>query len=179
MARIGQQPLFQIRPGQRTLDDALAARGYRLADATAILVAPVAAWTEMPPEPLAAFTVWPRLRIMEEIWAAAGIGPERLAVMDRVNVPRTLILGRRSDRAAGVAFLALADGTAMLHALEVVPALRRQGTAVNILRAAGAWAQDRGAEWVSALVTVANSRAAALYASLNMETVGHYHYRAK
>ena len=68
---------------------------------------------------------------------------------------------------------------AVLHALEVAPAMRRQGVAHNILRAAGAWAQDHGAETLVLLVTEANAAARALYASLKMDVVGQYHYRMK
>ena len=53
------------------------------------------------------------------LWAEGGIGPARLAVMDRVTLPKTAILGRTGDRAAGVAFVAATGDCAMLHALEV------------------------------------------------------------
>ena len=46
-------------------------------------------------------------------------------------------------------------------------------------RAAGAWAQDNGAETLALLVTEANAGARALYASLSMGVVGQYHYRKR
>jgi GNAT superfamily N-acetyltransferase len=67
----------------------------------------------------------------------------------------------------------------MLHALEVVPALRRQGSAQNILRAAAAWAKGEGADRLSLVVTVANAPARALYAGMGMVEAGAYHYRQK
>ena len=67
----------------------------------------------------------------------------------------------------------------MLHALEVTPSQRRQGSAHNILRAAVAWAQANGADTLSLVVTVANDKARRLYASLGMAVVGQYHYRQK
>jgi ribosomal protein S18 acetylase RimI-like enzyme len=67
----------------------------------------------------------------------------------------------------------------MLHALEVTPALRRQGSAHNILRAAALWAQQNGADTLTLVVTVANENARRLYASLGMQPVGQYHYRQK
>jgi GNAT superfamily N-acetyltransferase len=65
----------------------------------------------------------------------------------------------------------------MLHALEVSPALRRNGCGHNILRAAAGWARDHGAETLALLVTERNLAARGLYAFLNMQVVGQYHYR--
>ena len=177
-ASLGQQPLFMIRAGDTALDAALEARGYRIVDPVVIYLAPVAdLLAEVPP--VTAFAVWPPLAIQRELWARAGIGPERLAVMGRVAGPRTTILGRRKDRPAGTAFVAIHDKIAMLHALEVPPEMRRQKSAVYMLRRAVQWSQDHGAEWFSLVVTEANGPARALYASLGMAIVGHYHYRMK
>ena len=126
---------------------------------------------------LGGFPHWPPLAVASQLWAEAGIGPARLAVMDRVTGPKTVILGRTGDRAAGVAFVATHGPRAMLHALDVAPALRRQGTARNILRAAALWARDQGASTLSLLVTKRNLAACSLYASLHMSVVGQYHYR--
>ncbi|MFN6951224.1 MAG: GNAT family N-acetyltransferase [Albidovulum sp.] len=178
-ARLGQRPLFMIRPGETALDAALAARGYGMKDPVSILAAPLSLLTRERADPMAGFAIWPPLAIMREIWLEGGIGPQRMAVMDRVAGDRTAILGRVGDRAAGVAFVAIHAGTAMLHALHVVPALRRQGSAVNIMRKAAYWAQDHGAERFSVLVTKANAPAGALYASLGLEIVGEYHYRSQ
>ena len=65
----------------------------------------------------------------------------------------------------------------MLHAQEVAPAFRRQGSAQNILRAAAGWAQGQGADSLYLVVTVANAPARALYAGLGMVEGGRYHYR--
>ena len=182
MAALGQAPLFMLRPDSHpadaALDAALAARGHRLVDPVVGYGAPVAAWAGSVPPPVSAFWIWPPLRVMEEVWDAAGIGAARRAVMDRVPGPHTSILARSADRVAGAAFVALDGPVAMLHALEVLPHYRRQGSAVNMLRVAGRWAQDNGATVVSAMVAAANGPARALYASLGMQNVGNYHYRA-
>ena len=86
--------------------------------------------------------------------------------------------GVQGDRVSGAAFVARHGDAAMLHALEVVPALRRQGCGRNILRAAAAWARAEGAATLAVLVTERNFAARALYASLNLQVVGQYHYRA-
>ncbi len=174
---LGQHPLFMIRPGDEALDAALAARGYAVKDPVALYEAPVA---DLLGEirPLSAFTIWPPLAIMRDIWAEGGIGPGRIAVMERAEGPKTAILGRVRDRAAGSAYVAIHGKTAMLHALHIVADQRRQGSAVNMMRKAAEWAQDHGAERFSVLVTQANDAANALYASLKMQVVGQYHYRS-
>lgn len=177
MRALGQTPIFVIWQGQEALDTALAARGYRINDPVTAYAVPTATLAEPAPPFLATFPHWPPLGIAKGIWQEAGLNPARFAVMERVTVPKTVILGRSGDRAAGVAFVAVQGKTAMLHALDVAPAFRRQRTAHNIMRAAGAWAQDQGAETLALLVTEANAPARALYASLGMTVVGHYHYR--
>jgi GNAT superfamily N-acetyltransferase len=178
-ARLGQRPLFMIRPREEALDAALAVRGYRVKDPVRIHAAPVATLASEPANPMAGFAIWPPLAIMRDLWDEGGIGAERIAVMERVKGPKTAILGRVNDRCSGVAFVAVHDDTAMLHALHVAPDLRRQGSAVKIVRKAAHWAQDHGAERFSVLVTAANGPANALYASLGMEIVGEYHYRSQ
>lgn len=179
MAALGQAPQFQVWPDQPALDAALAARGYRRHDPVVAYAAPVDVLADPDLPPLAAFPHWPPLGIAVSLWDEAGIGPARRAVMARVQGPKTVILGRTGDRAAGVAFVGVAQGAAMLHALEVSPALRRQGTAHNILRAAANWAQQNGAETLTVLVTEANAPARNLYALAKMQPVGQYHYRVK
>lgn len=176
---LGQAPLFMIRPGEEALDAALEARGYRIKDPVNVLAAPVARLTCEAATPMAGFPIWPPLAIMRDLWSEGGIGRERIAVMERAAGPKTAILGRVSDRASGVAFVAVHGETAMLHALYIVPGLRRQGSAVKIMRTAAHWAQDQGAQRFSVLVTAANGPAGALYASLGMEIVGNYHYRSR
>ncbi|PPB82397.1 acetyltransferase (GNAT) family protein [Albidovulum inexpectatum] len=178
-ARLDQPSLFMIRPGEEALDTALAARGYVVVDPVHIFHARLDVGVPLcgPVPPVSAFEIWPPLAVMRDIWAEGGIGPERQAVMQRAKGPKTAILARSRDRAAGVAFVAIHDGTAMLHALHVLPQLRRQGSAVNIMRKAAHWAQDHGAGQLSVVVTRANAAACTLYSSLGMQIVAGYHYR--
>lgn len=178
MRELGQQPLVMVREGEDDLDRLLAAAGYRVVDPVVAYACPVADLAN-PPPPVSAFTIWEPLQMMIELWAELGVGPERLAVMHRAAVPKTAILGRTRDRAAGVAFAAIHKKISMIHAVVVDPAQRRQKTAVNMMRAAACWAQDQGADYVAVLVTEANTAARALYASLGMQVVGNYHYRKK
>lgn len=172
------EPLILIRAGDAALDAALAARGWRVVDPVVAYAAPVAALTADLPQ-LATFSHWPPLAIARAIWEEGGIGSARIAVMDRVTTAKAALLARHGDRPAGVAFVAC-DGTeAMLHALEVRPALRRQGLGETLLRAAANWAAQQGATRLSLVVTERNAAARALYARLQMQVVGQYHYRMK
>lgn len=179
MAQLGQPSLFVLYPGDDELDAVLDQQGYGVIDPVVAYAAPVAQISEVPPEKMTTFPHWPPMAIATDLWAEAGIGSARIAVMERVIGPKTVILGRSRDRAAGVAFVAVHKSIAMLHGLEVTPSQRRQGSAHNILRAAALWAQQNGADTVSLVVTEANENARRLYASLGMSVVGQYHYRQK
>jgi ribosomal protein S18 acetylase RimI-like enzyme len=172
------QPLVMVGAEDQRLDAALAARGWQVVDPVVAYAAPVLALVaELPP--LAAFPHWPPLQIARTIWDEAGIGPARLQVMDRVTGAKTALLARLGDRPAGVAFVACHGSDAMLHALEVRPAFRRQGVGEVLLRAAANWAAAEGADRLSLVVTAQNMAARALYARLGMQVVGQYHYRMK
>ncbi|MFN3936345.1 MAG: GNAT family N-acetyltransferase [Gemmobacter sp.] len=176
-AALGQPSLVMIRPGDGALDTALADRGYRRVDPTVLLA--IAAGSLRPPAPMTTFPVWPPFQVIRDLWAEAGIGPARQAVMERSSDPRCAIMGRAQDRVAGAGFVAVARRIAMMHALEVRPDFRRQGTADNIMRRACIWAQDHAADWLCVAVTEANTAARALYASLGLRAVDNYHYRMR
>ena len=175
MRALGQPPLFLIRLWDSGLDAMLAARDYQKIDPVLAYAAPVDRFG--PPPTMTSFPHWPPMAIARSLWEEAGIGPARLAVMDRAKGPKTAVIARARDRAAGVAFVALDGDIAMLHGLEITPDQRRQGCAAIILRAAAAWARDQGATVLCLVVTEANAAARALYVSAGMEVVGRYHYR--
>lgn len=177
MEALNQDPLFVIWPWDQRLDDALAIKGYTRIDPVMGYAAPVTAFAL--PKRMTTFPHWPPLEIAREIWAEVDTGPARLAVMQRAQGPKTAVLGRTADHPSGVAFVAIHDKIALIHALEVRPAHRRQGTARNILNAAAHWAAENGADRLALAVTEANHPARALYTSLGMQPVGQYHYRVK
>lgn len=177
MQRGGERPLFQLGPGDEALDLALAARGYLIVDPVVIYLAQLSGLGHGSAPFMTTFPHWPPLGIATDLWVEGGIGPSRLAVMNRVKGPKCAILARNSDRAAGVAFVAVHGQVAMLHALEVTPTMRRKGSARHMLLAAVNWAETQGATDFGLAVTTANAPARALYASFGMRVVGHYHYR--
>jgi ribosomal protein S18 acetylase RimI-like enzyme len=179
MRALGQSPLFMIRPGEAALDALLAARGYAAVDPVDGFAARVGDLDLATPPRLSAIPAWPPLAIQREIWAEAGIGPARIAVMERAPAPKTALLARMDDRAAGTAFVGIHDRTAMVHALEIHPRFRRRGLGRHVMEGALHWARQAGATDVALVVTQANAAGQALYASLGLARVGQYHYRMK
>lgn len=178
MRRLGQTPLFMIRPRDATLDAALADRGYAVVDPVVLLCAPARHLAAAVP-PVTVFAVWEPLAIMAEIWAEGGVGPARLAVMHRVPGPKTGLLGRTGNRPSGAGFVACDGPIAMTHALHIRAAARRRGLARHMMAFAASWAAGAGATHLTLAVTRANAAALGLYASLGMTAVGQYHYRAR
>lgn len=175
---LGQEPKFLLRPGETALDTALEAQGFEVFDPVVVFAAPLETLAAEVP-PVTAFAHWPPLSIAREVWAEAGIGPARQAVADRAKGAKAVILGRMEDRAAGSAFVALHQGTAMLHGLAVLQLYRRKGLARAMMAEAARWAGAEGATRLALAVTQANAAAQALYLGLGMEPVLHYHYRRK
>lgn len=175
---LGQSPKFQIRPGDEALDAVLAARGFVVTDPTVVYDAPIDALQgEVPP--VTAFAHWPPLQIARDLWADLGIGPARQAIMERAADPKCCILGRKTDRAAGAMFVAIHDGIAMIHALAILPEMRRMGLARAMIHEAARWAAENGAQRMMLVVTEANDGANALYRVLGMERRSGYHYRSE
>lgn len=179
MREMGQPALFMIREIDTALDAQLDALGFVIKDPVTLYAAPIAAVTTARPPHKTVFTAWPPLAAQTEIWANGGITAARLAVMDRAPMPKTTLLGRVHDNPAGTTYVGMAHGCAMIHALEIGNAFRRQGLAANMTRAAAFWAADNGADYLTLVTTKVNAGANALYTSLGMTVVGHYHYRIK
>ncbi|MEY1557436.1 GNAT family N-acetyltransferase [Yoonia sp. R2331] len=177
MHALSQTPLFMIREGEDALDALLADAGYVVKDPSVLYAAPAAAIATERPPPVTAFTVWPPLAVQRDIWAAGGIGDGRLAVMSRAPQPKTSFLGRINDRPAATVFVGVDGDCAMIHALEVAVAHRKQGLARHLTRAAAFWALEQGCTFLTLVTTEANAAANHLYSSLGMTLVGRYHYR--
>jgi GNAT superfamily N-acetyltransferase len=179
MKAMGQPPLFMLRPGQEAFDAMLAAQGYEVVDPTNIYLGPTAPLVKDPLPRAMAFDVWPPLAIQRDLWKEGGIGPDRLAVMERATCAKTTLLGRHDHTPSATAYLGLSHGVAMMHALEVAASCRRIGVGRLVVRKAAFWAEAQGGHHVAALCTKANIAANALYASMGLALVGEYHYRKK
>lgn len=177
MRALGQPPLFMIREREAGIDAELEARGFVISDPTTIYVARTSDLVgELPIT--AAMPSWPPMAIQIELWAAGGIGPKRIAVMERSACPKTSILGRSGDVPAGTAYVAADTDVAMVHAIEVTPELRQKGVGRRLITACANWAADHGAEWLCLAVTRANAPANTLYRKLGMVEAATYHYRS-
>lgn len=183
MAAWGQPPVFRLAAEESALDAALDARGYAVEAPSVLFSAPAAALLDDRPETARVVRGAGRVALMEEIWAAGGIGPARLAVMDRVSGPKSFMMARLGDRPAAVAFVAVSGavsgGVAMIHAVETLPDHRRKGAARMLLAAAARFALESGAETLALAVEARNERAIPLYLSLGMGEQARYHYRVK
>ncbi|WBU57126.1 GNAT family N-acetyltransferase [Paracoccus sediminicola] len=172
-----QAPLFRVSDGEM-LVGALEARGWRAQMPTAILSAPSAPLAAREIPPVTSFAVWPPLAIQRELWSECGIGPERQEIMQRVALVKTSILGRVEDRAAASAFVAGSGKTAMIHALEVLPALQRKGLGHWMICRAAHWAVENDFQRLCLAVTRENTAALAFYARLGFTEIGGYSYFA-
>ncbi len=177
MRDAGQTPLFMLRPQDEALDKALDDRAYRLVDPVTIYAGPTAEIARITAPGDRTCCCDFALAVMAEIWAEGGIGPARLDVMARAATPRTWLLARSAHQPAGVAFVSVWQGLAMIHAIEISANMRRQGHGRTLLSAAAGWAQRQGVDWLALAVTDANHAANALYTTAGMRPVTHYHYR--
>ena len=179
MQALGQDALFMLRAGDVDLDQMLADRGYGVVDPVNVYACAPADLTDVPIPRVTVFDLWEPLAIMREIWAAGGLDPARLRVMGRAAAPKTAFLCRLDDKPAGVAFAAVHEGIAMIHAVEVLPHQRRKGAAAWMMRGAAFWAEKQNAHTLSVICTKENTGANALYTALGFSVLGHYHYRLK
>lgn len=174
----GQRPLFMLRgPQEAGFDDLLAARGYEISDPTLMLAGPVAPLLREELPLLGGITTPLSLAICREIWAEAGVGPARQALMERITGPAVAVMGRQGDAPAAVA-LAAADGPiAMVHALYVRPKARRSLAGYRVMLRAAHWAARQGCETLAVAVVAQNAPARGLYERLGLRQVAAYHYR--
>jgi GNAT superfamily N-acetyltransferase len=176
MRGMGQRSLFMIRAGDEALDAMLDARVYGLIDEVQLYVAPVEMLMDVPIPRVTCFTIWEPLAIMTEIWATDGIGPDRLAVMERAKI-KTGIFARWNEKPGGVAFAGVHESIAMVHGVVTLAHQRKQGVAQWMMRAAAFWAAKQGATHISVLCVSENKPANSLYTKLGFTPVGTYHYR--
>lgn len=179
MRDLGQPPLFMVRDGQQEFDKSLEALGYRSFDFVTLFASPTDALAGYDPHGMVAISAPEPMPIMAEIWLDGGIDEGRLNVMRRATGLKSCILGRHKDSPEAAAFVAIDGDIAMLHALEIRPASRRQGLAIQIMGAAAAWAQENGTQTFALAVVSQNTPACNLYRRLGMIEAGSYHYRIK
>ena len=122
------------------------------------------------------FPHWPPLAICDALWDATGNPAPRRAPMERAPLPKTAILTRTDDAPSGILFAACDGDCAALHALAVLPGMRRRGVGMLLMRHAARWALANGGRWLVLPVEAANAPARALYARAGLGEVGGYRY---
>ncbi|MEM1374480.1 MAG: GNAT family N-acetyltransferase [Pseudomonadota bacterium] len=175
----GQPAMFWVPGDAPDFEAQLSALGCTSHDASWYYVAPVSMLAARTPPRVSTFEIWEPLAIMADIFAATGTSRDRQGVMARAQCPKTTIFGRVDAKPAGVAYVGAHGPLAMVHALGVLPEHRRKGLAAHMMAQTAIWAAGQGCTQIGLAVGQANAAACALYASLGMEAVGHYHYRTK
>ena len=179
MRDAGQVPLFQLRAGDEGPRRDARGAGLPPDRSRDHMGRAVAALTAERPPRLTTFTIWEPLAIMRDIWAEGGIGPARIAVMERAAAPRTGLFARHADQPAGAGFVACHAGVAMVHALEVRARHRRAGVGRLMLRQAALWAEGARRAASRAALRAANEGSNALCAAMGFSARASYHYRLK
>lgn len=155
--------------------DRLADRGYREGGLSDLMAGLVEAATGDTP-PVTGFTNWPPLAICDALWDAHGNDAPRRAPAFRVTGPKTAILLRHADRAAGALFVAVHEGIAVLHLVLTLPRFRRQGVGSVAMRHVANWAASHGATHLALPVEADNTAAVGLYRRSGLVRRGGYRY---
>ncbi|MEM1361425.1 MAG: GNAT family N-acetyltransferase [Pseudomonadota bacterium] len=177
MSSWGQPPLFRLREDEVALDTYLDDRAYVPRDATRLLAVSVAQLLTQDIPPTSVFPAPVTMAICREFWREGGVTQGRMAVIDRAPPPAIALLGRHEDTPAGVGLAAIDGKIAMVHALYLRPAFRRQGVARHMMHQAAQWAASHGAETLAVAVVAANAPAVSLFQRLGMVDCGGYQYR--
>ena len=172
-----QPALMQLGPQDAALDAALETRGWAVIDSNLIYAAPTAAFEPPPLDEGLLARVDAPLALMDALWDEGGIGPARRAVMAAVADPKMRLIARAGDRPAAACFVAAAGEIAVMSALYVSPAFRRQGVGRLAVLGAADWAREVGAATLALAVGEANAPARALYEGLGFASVCGYCYR--
>jgi GNAT superfamily N-acetyltransferase len=165
-------PLFLLHWGDLPVDQALSARGFVVHDPVLNLAA----------DPLgmagaAVLSAWPAPKPVQALWALGKIGPERLAVMERVEGAKAALWIEDQGEPIAVGFCGTTCDFAGVHAVFVMPDRRGQGLGMALMQGIARWSVDQGARQLALAVTTANIPARHLYARLGMDEIGASHYR--
>jgi len=179
MAAWDQPVMLRLGDDEAALAEAAGAAGLVPFDPVDFFAAPVAALADGADETARIIRVSTdvHLAAAAEIFESCGIGQARRAVMARPSPPKTVLLARIGDAPVAAAFVAADREVAMIHAISVLPDVRRQGAGRMLMHGAANWAAEAGADTLALAVSKANAPAIALYRALGMEVAARYHYR--
>jgi N-acetylglutamate synthase len=173
------RPMFQIcdvvRPAE--LDQRLERRGYRLQEPCSCLAKALGSDAAVPGDIEVAGQAG-------DDWLSvylAGITPSRRASAPQIlaGVPQAaaFLLRRQAGVPISVALAVVHAGVVIAECVATLAPYRRRGASEHIMRAAEAWGVAQGANLAALQAVTANAPAQALYAKLDYQRVGGYHYR--
>ena len=177
----------QVSPaeGQRALDAALAARGYRREAPTLVLTAPVTVVTAAaasrdrpPPTPIvdgSASAGW--LAAYQELNGPADTSAVAARVLARVPSPAAFARTEVDGRDAALGLFVAGGEWAGVFCMATRPECRRRGLALAVLGAGARWAAARGCAGLYLQVEQNNIAARELYAQAGFAHSHSYHYR--
>jgi GNAT superfamily N-acetyltransferase len=161
------------------LDARLAARGYERGADHVTLAKTVAADAAMPDEVELARDPSPRWL---EVYAS-GLSPDRRDIAPRIlaGLPseRTYVSCRRAHAVISSGLSVGEGALASVQCMATLPAERRRGGALSVLRAIEACAHRQGRKHLYLQAEAANSGAIALYEAFGFRLAGTYHLRWK
>ncbi|MDD9963751.1 MAG: GNAT family N-acetyltransferase [Gammaproteobacteria bacterium] len=180
-ARERLQSVFRITAGaddadQAALDSYLDARGYRLADPSLVLGAPIASEAVSPR--------WSMLTLKEWLNAYAALTemPAKFmrlhgAILNTIRTECAHAVLRDGEEVLACGLGVVERGLVGLFDIVTHPAHRRQGCGEELVRGLLAWGRERGAETAYLQVAQANAAAQALYLKLGFAERYRYWYR--
>lgn len=181
----GAPARFQISPGACPpgLDDALAARGYRVESTMSLRWAPTVQVldrlglgeleTRLDAEPAPGwFGVW------SAVHGGADPEPER-AMLARVERPSAYVTALIGGEAVAVGRAVAEAGWAGVFGMATLPQARGKGAAGRVLAALAGWAADNGAAHMYLQVEPDNVLARRRYDRAGFTELCRYHYRTK
>ncbi|MFO6465273.1 GNAT family N-acetyltransferase [Jannaschia sp. KMU-145] len=157
------------------LEGVLAARGYAPSDPSDLMAGPISDTLPDTP-PVSGFPHWPPMAICDALWDEHGNGPDRRTPMHRAPEPKTAILLRFDDRAAGALFVGQSGTVAVCHLVLTLPRARGKGVGRIGMLHAMRWAREHGADTMALPVEANNVPAVALYRRAGLVRRGGYRY---
>lgn len=179
-AGLGRPACFQLNPASRpaSLDDRLAALGYRMTDASTVLLRPLATLPAAPDGVV--LEGRPTALAMQAVADPFRDGAERAAraaLFARIRHPLAFAVAVVGDEPVAGGLCVVDGPLAGLAAMRTAAFARRRGHGRAVLDRLLLWAARMGAETAWLQVETDNAPARALYRKAGFRRLHDYHYR--
>ncbi len=179
-ARQGLPLIFRLSPlADPDADAVLAAKGFRHADETIVMTAPIAAGANVDPDVV--IEAWP-----SPAWLAGFASANRVSqslqvtherMLDAIRHPVAFTSLRSGPSTIAFGIAVAERGMVGLFDIVTLPEVRRQGAARRLVRALLGWGKAQGAAHAYLQVAAANTAAIGLYRQPGFGEAYRYHYR--